>query len=165
MASLVEAIIFDGDPQTAAIPDGLKTVPLTAGLTLLPLTDEAVEHLGATDPNDEPIKRAWMLKRAVATLAERLSADRQVLYVFWETWAGPGIQEAAGWREGGLFYGPIGTCDLEADREPGYQVASREDMAINSGLRAMGVQAAPGVDEFETVGLTRHRVTDDWIDA
>jgi hypothetical protein len=165
MASLVEAIIFDGDPQTAAIPDGLKTVPLTAGLTLLPLTDEAVEHLGATDSNDEPIKPAWMLKRAIATLAERLSADRQVLYIFWETWAGPGIQEAAGWREGRLFYGPIGTCDLEAGREPGYQVASREDMAINSGLRAMGVQAAPGVDEFETVGLTRHRMTDDWIDA
>jgi len=49
MASHVEAIIFDGDPQTAALPDGLKTVLLTAGLTMLPLTHEALEQLGAED--------------------------------------------------------------------------------------------------------------------
>ena len=63
----------------------------------------------------------------------------------------------------GCFYGPAGTCDLEADREPGYQVAPHRDSAINGGLRAMGVQAAPGVDEYETIGLTRHRTIDDWI--
>jgi len=54
----------------------------------------------------------------------------------------------------GCFYGPAGTCDLEADREPGYQVAPHRDSAMNGGLRAMGVQAAPGVDEYETIGLT-----------
>ena len=102
MASQVEAIIFDGDPEIAAIPDGLKTVPRTACLTMLPLTHEALEQLGAEDPNDDRIQPDWTLRRAVATLAERMSADRQVLYVFGETWAGPGIQEAAGWREGRL---------------------------------------------------------------
>jgi len=165
MASHVEAIIFDGDPATAAIPGGLKTVPLTAGLTMLPLTHGALEQLGAEDPNDDRIQPDWTLRRAVARLAERMSADRQVLYVFGETWAGPGIQEAAGWRAGRLFYGPSGTCDLEADREPGYRVVPLEDSAINHGLRAMGVQAVPGVDEYETIGLTRHRMTDDWIDT
>jgi hypothetical protein len=165
MASHLEAIIFDGDPQTAALPDGLKTVLLTAGLTMLPLTHEALEQLGAEDPNDDRIQPDWTLRRAVATLAERMSADRQVLYVFGETWAGSSIQEAAGWREGRLFYGPTGTCDLEADREPGYRVVPPEDMAINGGLSAMGVQAAPSVDEFETIGLTRHRMTEDWIDT
>jgi len=165
MASQVEAIIFDGDPETAAIPDGLKTVPLTAGLTMLPLTHEALEQLDAEDPNEDRIQPDWTLRRAVATLAVRISADRQVLYVFGETWAGPGIQEAAGWRDGRLVYGPTGTCDLEADREPGYRVVPREDGAINRGLRAIGVQAALGVDEYETIGLTRHRMTDDWIDT
>jgi hypothetical protein len=67
MASLIEAIIFDGDPETAAVPDGLKTVPLTAGLTIIALTDAALEHLGATDPNDDRIKPDWILRRAVAT--------------------------------------------------------------------------------------------------
>ncbi len=163
MASLIEAIIFDGAPQTAAVPDGLKTVPLTAGLAMLPLTDKALEHLGAADPNDDRIKPGWILRRAVATLAEHMSADRHVLYVFGETFGGPGTQEAVGWYEGRLFYGPAGTCDLQADREPGYQVAPHRDSAINGGLRAMGVQAAPGVDEYETIGLTRHRMIDDWI--
>ena len=27
----------------------------------------------------------------------------------------------------------------------------------------MGVQAAQGVDEYDTIGLTRHRMTDDWL--
>jgi hypothetical protein len=165
MASLIEAIIFDGDLETAAIPNGLQTVPLTAGLTMLPLTEKALEHLGAEDPNADRIQPDWILRQAVATLAERMSADRQVLYVFGETWAGPGAQEAVGWYQGRLFYGPTGTCELEADREPGYRVVPLADMAINGGLRAMGVQAVPGVDEFETIGLTRHRRTDDWIDT
>jgi len=165
MASQIEAIIFDGDPTAAQIPEGLTAVPLTAGLTMIPMTGEALEQLGAEDPNDDRIKPDWMLRLALATLAERMSVDRKVLYVFGETWAGPGIQEAAGWSEGQLFFGPTGTCDLEADREPGYHVAPHKDSAINAGLRAMGVQAAPGVDEYETIGLSRHRMTDDWFSA
>ena len=54
MVSHVEAIIFDGDSETAAIPGGLRTVALTAGLTMLSLTHEALKQLGAEDPNDEP---------------------------------------------------------------------------------------------------------------
>jgi hypothetical protein len=165
VASLVEAIIFDGDPETAAIPDGLKTVPLAAGLTMLPLTHIALEQLGAEDPNDDRIKPDWILRQAVATLAEHMSAERRVLYVFGETFGGPGTQEAIGWYQGRLFYGPTGTCDLEADREPGYQIAPPRDSAINGGLRAMGVQAPPGVGEYETIGLTRYRMIDDWIDT
>ena len=134
MASLIEAIIFDGAPETAAAPDGLKTVSLRVGLTMLPLTDEALGHLGAADPNDDRIKPGWILRRAVATLAERMSADRKVLYVFGETFGGPGTQEAVGWDEGRLFYGPTGTCDLEADREPGYHGAPYRNSAINGGL-------------------------------
>jgi hypothetical protein len=111
-------------------------------MTVLPLTDEALGHLGAADPNDDRIKPGWILRRAVATLAERMSADRKVLYVFGETFGRPGTQEAVGWDEGRLFYGPTGTCDLEADREPGYHVAPYRNSAINGGLRAMGVRAA-----------------------
>lgn len=163
MASHIEAIIFDGDPEAAGVPGGLKTVPLPARLTMLPLTEEVLGHLGAVGPDVDRIKPDWMLRRRVAALAARMSADRRALYVFGETSGGPGTQEAVGWREGRLFYGPAGTCDLEADREPGYRVVPHRDSAINAGLRAMGVQAAPGADEYETIGLTRHRMTDGWI--
>jgi hypothetical protein len=35
-------------------------------------------------------------------------------------------------------------------------------MAINAGLRALGIQAASGHNEFATVGLDKHRWTNDW---
>ncbi|HKR68382.1 MAG TPA: hypothetical protein VJT16_06045, partial [Streptosporangiaceae bacterium] len=125
-----------------------------------PMTQEALVHLGAADPNDDRIKPGWMLRRATATLGKHMSADRTLLYVFAETFGGPGAQEAVGWRQGRLFFGPVGTCDLEVDRELGYQVATRRDGAVNRGLRAIGVHAAPGTDEYETVGLARHGMID-----
>src|SRR5258706_6376595 len=100
MASLIEAIIFDGAPQTAAVPDGLKTVPLTAGLAMLPFTDKALEHLGAADPNDDRIKPGWVLRRAVAKLAQQMSSDRHVPYVFGGTFRGPSSHEASCWDAG-----------------------------------------------------------------
>jgi hypothetical protein len=62
-----------------------------------------------------------------------------------------------------LVYGPAGTCDIEADLQTGYQLAHGRDSAVNAGLRAIGVQASGGRDEYETLGLTTHRMTDDWL--
>jgi hypothetical protein len=106
---------------------------------MLPLTDDVLRHLDVADSSDEPINADWMVRRKVAALAQRMFADRKVLYVFGETFGGPGIQEAVGWYEGRLLYGPARNCDLEADREPGYQVVPPRNSAINAGLRAMGV--------------------------
>jgi hypothetical protein len=37
-------------------------------------------------------------------------------------------------------------------------------MAINAGLRALGIQTAGGRhDEFATIGLGKHRWTSDWL--
>jgi hypothetical protein len=164
--SEIHAIIFDGDPATAAVPDGSRTVPLSLGLTMLPLTGDLLDHLPSLRPGDEPISaNLAALRRDAAGLARLISSDRQALYIFGETWAGPGRQEAVGFQAGRQFYSPVGTCDLEVDREPGYLVVPHENSAINAGLRAMGVKAAPGVDEYETTGLSRHRRTEDWIKA
>ncbi|MEU8241210.1 hypothetical protein AB0C07_23445 [Actinoplanes missouriensis] len=35
---------------------------------------------------------------------------------------------------------------------------------INAALRVLGVQAAEGLDEFDTVGLAHHRTTPDYLD-
>jgi hypothetical protein len=61
------------------------------------------------------------------------------------------------------MYVPSGTCDIEADLEPGYRLVPRSESAINAGLRLLGAHASPGQDEYETIGLTRHRCTEDWI--
>jgi hypothetical protein len=162
MGSVIEAIVFEGEPA-AAVPEGLRALPLAGGLSLLPVTSELLGRLNDEGSAGERIKANWMLRKDVAALARRMSSGRKVLYIFGETAGGPGTQEASGWQEGRLFYGPAGTCDLEADLEPGYELVAPADAAINAGLRAMGVRAAPGLDEFATIGLTRHRMTDDWL--
>ena len=94
MGTLIEAIIFDGDPRTAAVPQGLRTAQLQAGLTMLPVTGELLSHVGPAAVGDQRIPSGWMLKQPVAAFARGLSADRRVLYIFSETAGGPGTKEA-----------------------------------------------------------------------
>jgi hypothetical protein len=162
MATLIEAIIFGGDPYTAAVPPGMRTVPLQAGLTTLPVSDEVVSQLDPNSVGDERVPSGWMLQQPVAALGRALSADRRVLYIVSETFGGPGTKEAIAWHGGRPLYGPSGTYDIEADLEPGYYLAPG-DNAVNGGLRAIGVCAADSSDEYDTVGLGRHRMTDDWL--
>ena len=162
MASLIEAVIYDGDSRPVALPPDARTVPLSAGLTMLPLTGELARRLGQPGA-ERQIRPGWMLRERIAELARQISADRRALYVFGETFGGPGTQEAVAWQDGQVMFGPLGTCDIEADLEPGYRLVPRCDSAINAGLRALGVRAQAGQDEYETAGLTRHRYTEDWL--
>jgi hypothetical protein len=90
---------------------------------MLPVTAEMLNGLDPDATGDERIPGSWNLKRPVAALAKALSRDRRVLYLFSETWAGPGIKECIAWRAGQLLHGPSATCDIEADLEPGYHLA------------------------------------------
>jgi hypothetical protein len=148
--------------RTAAVPEGLRTVSLPAGLTMLPVTGEVVHGLDPAAVGDERIPGDWVFRQPVAALAREISHDRKVLYIFSETAGGPGTKETIAWHKGRLLYGPSGTCDIEEDLQPGYHLAPR-DNAVNAGLRAIGVQATDGNDEFGTVGLGRRRMTEDWL--
>ena len=81
MATQIEAIIFDGGPHASALPQGMPTVPLEAGLTMVPVTDDVLSQLDVDSGADEHIPFGWMLQRPVAALARTLSADRRVLYL------------------------------------------------------------------------------------
>jgi hypothetical protein len=161
MGSRIEAVIYDASASDAGLPPGARAVALPGGLAMLPVTSDVAVRLdppgrGGTCPG-------WvLLRRPVAALARRLSAGGRALYVVSETFGGPGIREAAGWQDGEPWYGPRGTSDIEADLEPGYRLARGRDSAVNAGLRALGVRAVPGKDEYETIGLTRHRCTEGW---
>jgi hypothetical protein len=163
VGTLIEAIIFDGDPGTAAVPEGFRTAPLSAGLTMLPVVHELVSSLDPGAVGDERIPGNWALRQPVAALARAMSHDRSVLYIFSETAGGPGTKEAIAWHKCKLLYGPSGTCDIEEDFEPGYHLAPY-DNAVDAGLRAIGVEASGGRDEYEMVGLDRHRMTEDWLE-
>lgn len=135
---------------------------MAEGLAMLPVTREVLTRLDPGSIGDERIPGTWNLQQPVAALARALSRDRSVLYLFCETWAGPGTRESIAWRAGQLLYGPSGTCDIEADFEPGYHLAPG-DNAVNAGLRAIGVRATDGRDEYATAGLDKHRMTEDWL--
>ena len=161
MGSRIEAVIYDASANPAGLPPETRAVALPAGLAMLPVTSDMAVRLdpsgrGGTCPG-------WvLLRRPVAALARQLSAGGRALYIVSETFGGPGIQEAAGWQDGEPWYGPCGTSDIEADLEPGYRLGRGRDSAVNAGLRALGVRAAPGHDEYETIGLARHRYTARW---
>lgn len=78
-------------------------------------------------------------------LAAGLSAGGAIAYVEAEYFGGVGEQHAVLWRGGEA-------TDLDGDPEP-----------VNAALRALGVHRAGGDDEFDTVGLGRHRATADWL--
>ena len=86
-----------------------------------------------------------------------------MLYVAAETFGGLGTQEAMGWRDCEVAYGPSGSCDVTADLADGYRVVPHAGSAINMGLRFMGIVAAGSFDEFAAAGLDTHRFTDDWL--
>jgi hypothetical protein len=164
MASRIELLIFDGSGAPAALPSGTKIVSLSDQLRLVPVTERSVSLGAVRNPDaDDAVYPGWVLNASVCRLARDMSSDRRVLYVWGETFGGPGTQEAAGWDHGTLVYGPSATCDLESDREPGYRVVPRSDSAINVGLRMMGVQASAGLDEYAATDLARHRFTEDWL--
>jgi hypothetical protein len=116
------------------LPRGQLVVPLPGGVTMLPVTGELAAALDQAAVCDERISSRWpLLRQPVAALARQLSAGRRALYIVAETFGGAGTQEAIGWQDGRLLYGPSGTCDIEADLEPGYHLVPRCDGAVNAG--------------------------------
>jgi hypothetical protein len=75
------------------------------------------------------------------------------------------------WQNRQVVFGPV--CTRSGQPNQPLNVSSLSDMAINRALKKLGVEApfshlAPGttqqpyLDEFDTVGLGRHRHTKDW---
>ena len=70
------------------------------------------------------------------------------MYFETEHFGGNGRQGAVVFQNGTAVFGP----------------KSAEHGPINEALACLGVRvAAPAHDEFETVGLIRHRHTEDWL--
>lgn len=62
MATRIEAIIFGGSSETATLPEGLPTVPIAEGLTMLPVTREVLSRLDPDAIGDERIPGSWQLQ-------------------------------------------------------------------------------------------------------
>ncbi len=60
------------------------------------------------------------------------------------------------WRDGSLYLGPVTTQLWMPDRSQSAR------WPFNRILRELGVTCADAFDEFDAVGLYRHRSTEDW---
>lgn len=119
-----------------------RSVPLERGIEMIPVTDELHREIGRGDE----LPRFAKLSPKVQQWVERISIAGPVAYVEAELFGGLGGQAAVVWSEGSRLLGPIHAED-----------------AINQALRLLGVPSEGAHDEFDAVGLGKHRDTAHWI--
>lgn len=106
---------------------------------------------------DTPLEGFEHLGMELLTVLEELSADQPVLYLETEYFGGVGRQAAAFFRPDGMLWAQRHNhVETRTGFRSGGQVAALEqrlDWPINRGLRDLGVEASPGLDEFDTLGL------------
>ena len=133
--------ILDDYPNLAA-------VDLRDDLRLIPLDDDDLDSLAS---DFSTINGGFnYLSPGLASLLSVQSAGGHLAYVETEYFGGMGSQAAISFGHGATL-----------PPTPLYG-----DGAINQALRCIGVTSTdPGVDEFEFVGLSRHRLTSGWKEA
>jgi hypothetical protein len=121
-----------------------RLVSLTQGMALIPLTDDLHAEVGSED-EAEPFET---LSPAAEQWAQRMSSAAPIAYIEAEFFGGIGGQRAVVWSGGLQVIEPI-----------------HSKHAINQALRFLGVQVGDAHDEFDAVGLGRHRNTRDWTEG
>jgi hypothetical protein len=125
-----------------------QPVPLGEGLAILPLRDDDLDLFLKPPLTSYPEGFTYLSEQLVVEL-KLASAGWIIMYFETEYFGGSGGQGAAVFRNGEVVFGP----------------KSAEYGPINEALAILGVQVvAPAHDEFETVGLHRHRHTEDWLE-
>lgn len=136
-----------------AAPPGSAFVPLLAGWSFAPLRSR---ELGV--PVARPVSGFDELSEASYVWALDACGRGPLAFVEAEYFGGTGAQSAAVFEAGSMVLGPLRsetTWDGSVFAAP-----PAHERAINVALRRLGVAASAGLDEFDTVGLGRHRSND-----
>jgi len=128
--------------------------PLVQGFSLVPITGLVANELGAFEPTQAD-SIAPDMPTGLASLAVALSSTGPVAYISTEFFGGQGEQDAVVWEGGHLAL----TLSDATDK-----TLKWTDSPVSRALRSIGVVADAGKDEFDTVGLGRHRSTECWAD-
>lgn len=128
--------------------------PLEKGFALVPITDSLAAELKLVASEGDPPLVPDMAP-GLGSLALRISHGVAVAYISTEYFGGQGGQDAIVWSNGDIIFSP---------KSEGYGDAW-PNSAISRALRTVGVIADQGRDEFDTLGLGRHRETHRWATA
>jgi len=145
MSYTLQAIVGARELLEDAREHGLAAVELSDTLVMVPLTDEVRRRFGIpeyplTDEDKEPV-----LPESLGSLCRTLSHRRVVAYLEAEIFGGVGMQAHVLFRDGVALSPPVVGIG-----------------AINQALRHFDVRVGGHYDEFDAVGLGRHRDTDGW---
>lgn len=133
-------------------PD-MYVLDLAQGLGLMPMGDELHDRVSKPDGDRMAF---WLLPGGFGDVLAAWSHAGPVAYVEADYFGGTGEQRAAVWEAGRLVLGPLHNGVDEA--------FPAEGSPISQALRRLGARRGEHGDEFDAVGLIRHRDTDDWIE-
>lgn len=145
MAYTLQALVMKSGSLRAPLPGALKVVPLLAGADLIPIDASALKALGLpflplTDEGSAG------LPFGISQLCEKLSAHSALAYIEAEFFGGSGTQAHAIYSAGKSIGEPVVS-----------------ESSINDALSYLGISKGDSLDEFEAVGLGRHRNTESWL--
>ncbi|HVJ81804.1 MAG TPA: hypothetical protein VNC50_12125 [Planctomycetia bacterium] len=133
---------------------GARTASLADGFAFLPLS-------GPFHDEEDPAAHAATIKLTTPLVewAARQSNRFPIAYIETDYFGGRGVQAAIVWSKGTVIFGAAATPDFTSFEKPRPPQAGG---AINQALRRLGVARRPSLDEFDTLGLGRHRDNAAW---
>lgn len=148
MGHTIRAIV--GAPEEIARVASIAECPaptkLAFGLEIVPLGYEQFDRLTALQPG-KYLEGTYLSEGLQNALIIAAGAGR-LAYIETNYFGGTGSQAAAVFAAGAITV----RASIPVGREP-----IGRDGPINTALRALGVEASAGEDEFDTVGLGRFR--------
>ncbi|MGW4527450.1 hypothetical protein [Amycolatopsis sp. NPDC004378] len=155
MGYYLQAVVA-AEPVLRTLTDSIEgtcTVPLGQHLSLVPMTDglfDAVTAVGAAE-----LDGFWKAPTGFGNALAACSANGPIAYVEADYFGGRGTQSAQVWEGGQVVLGPVHSTETEPTPDGG--------SPISQALRRLGAVKGEYFDEFDAVGLGRHRETDDWL--
>jgi hypothetical protein len=133
-------------------------VDLGQGLGLVPMTPALFDEIRRGDEAGLRFAPARLFPPRLDLLLAAWSVDDPLAYVEADYFGGIGSQFAVAWHGGALVLGPLVLTEDEPWPAPGWS-------PISQALRHLGVSVGRHYDEFDAIGLGRHRSAQDWISA
>jgi hypothetical protein len=131
------------------------TVPLKAGLGVLPVSSEWLHEVGAGHaPGPRPYPDLASLTQPLAELLRQASVDGPIAYLEYEDFGDVSGEVAIVWSDGAVIL-------PAAVQSPGSTIPA-EGGPIDGALHLLG--AGPGRDLVDSVGLTQFNRMDQWLE-
>ncbi|MGE5415669.1 MAG: hypothetical protein ACM3UZ_02675 [Acidobacteriota bacterium] len=147
MAFYLRGILAKTDITTEICSDypNIRSIVLQDDIYFIPITDEIYDQI---DLSSSEMTGPCSLGETFTQYLITKSENAKVAYIEAKYWGGIGGQAGCIWYGGELVYELVYEDNMEA---------------INNVLSLMGIHAETGKDEFDTVGLGRHRHIEDWL--